>query len=230
MSWNQNFKSLFVAISFSILSFNTNAALLERLGGLAYYDDEADLTWLADANYAATIGYDGDGLLTWEEANIWLSDLNVGGVSGWRLPETIDVNNDGATYSSIFQGVDYGYNITTHSELSNMYYNVLGNMASYDTSGNPTACFGTGCFLNTGPFTNVQSGFYQSGTQFGSDTLRIWGLYADGAQDYHYKTQSSYVWAVQSGDIGVVPVPAAAWLFGSGLLGLIAMARRKTSV
>ena len=30
-------------------------------------------------------------------------------------------------------------------------------------------------------------------------------------------------------DIGSVPVPAAVWLFGSGLLGLIAMARRKQS-
>ena len=28
----------------------------------------------------------------------------------------------------------------------------------------------------------------------------------------------------------VVPIPAAAWLFGSGLLGLIGMARRKKKV
>lgn len=223
----KRFTSLFVATLLSVLSSSTNAALLERLGGLAYYDDEADLTWLADANYAATTGYDTDGLMTPVEANAWLSGLTVGGVSGWRLPETIDVGNDGATYTNIYQGVDYGYNITTHSELSNMFYNVLGNLAAYDTSGNPTACFGTGCFLNTGPFSNIQSGFYQSGTQFGSDTLRIWGLYADGAQDYHYKTQSSFVWAVQSGDISAVPVPAAVWLFGSGLLGLIGIARRK---
>ena len=31
------------------------------------------------------------------------------------------------------------------------------------------------------------------------------------------------------GGVGVVPVPAAAWLFGSGLLGLIGMARRRTA-
>jgi len=40
-----------------VLSTNANAALLERLGGLAYYDDVADLTWLADANNAWTTGY-----------------------------------------------------------------------------------------------------------------------------------------------------------------------------
>ena len=31
------------------------------------------------------------------------------------------------------------------------------------------------------------------------------------------------------GQVQVVPIPAAIWLFGSGLLGLIGMARRKTT-
>jgi len=106
---------------------SADAALVSRLGGQAYYDTVADLTWLADANYAQTSGYDVDGLMSWQAANAWAAQLTVGGVSGWRLPDTIDVGNDGATYSNIYQGVDYGYNITTHSELSNMFYNVLGN-------------------------------------------------------------------------------------------------------
>jgi hypothetical protein len=32
------------------VTLSSNAALDSRLGGLAYYDTEADLTWLADAN------------------------------------------------------------------------------------------------------------------------------------------------------------------------------------
>ncbi|HHJ36602.1 MAG TPA: VPLPA-CTERM sorting domain-containing protein [Gammaproteobacteria bacterium] len=38
-----------------------------------------------------------------------------------------------------------------------------------------------------------------------------------------------YAWAVQSGNVGtaVVPIPAAVWLFGSGLIGLIGLTRRK---
>ena len=32
-----------------VISSSVNAALVERLGGLAYYDTDADLTWLADA-------------------------------------------------------------------------------------------------------------------------------------------------------------------------------------
>ena len=40
-----------------------------------------------------------------------------------------------------------------------------------------------------------------------------------------------YAWAVHDGDVGaaVVPLPAAAWLFGTGLLGLIDMARKKVA-
>lgn len=40
--------------------------------------------------------------------------------------------------------------------------------------------------------------------------------------EYFYKVQGLSIQAV-----GAVPVPAAAWLFGSGLLGLVATARRK---
>jgi hypothetical protein len=37
----------------------------------------------------------------------------------------------------------------------------------------------------------------------------------------------NFAWAVRTGDVpAVVPVPAAVWLFGSGLLGLIGMAKR----
>jgi hypothetical protein len=36
-----------------------------------------------------------------------------------------------------------------------------------------------------------------------------------------------FIRAVRDGDVSSVPVPAAVWLFGSGLLGLIGIARRK---
>ncbi|MCK5092950.1 MAG: VPLPA-CTERM sorting domain-containing protein, partial [Gammaproteobacteria bacterium] len=51
----------------------------------------------------------------------------------------------------------------------------------------------------------------------------------DGKQSYNGKSYSYYAWAVHDGDVGasVVPVPAAVWLFGSGLIGLVGFARRK---
>ena len=126
--------------------------------------------------------------------------------------------------------VDNGYNITTHSELSNMFYNVLGNTANYDTSGTTAGCIAPNyCLTNTGPFSNLQSSlFYWSATEYASNTILAWnfGMHI-GLQEVNHKSNNLYSWAVQSGDVGAVPVPAAVWLFGLGLLGLIGVARRK---
>ena len=210
-----------------VLSTGANAALISRLGGLAYYDDVNNLTWLADANYAQTSGYDADGNMSWNEAIGWVSTLNIGGVTGWRLPTTTDVGNDGATYSNLYEGVDYGYNITTHSEMSNMFYNILGNTAWYDTSGVETGC-SPNCLSNTGPFSNLDW-FFWSTTLYAPNTTGAWmfGM-IDGRQFADSRNSLVKAWAVRTGDVSasVVPVPAAAWLFVTGLLGLIGVARR----
>ena len=218
-----NVKSITLVIITLIFSASANAVLVSRLGGLAYYDTEADLTWLADANAAETS-------MNWADANAWAAGLDIDGVAGadgWRLPDTIDVGNDGYTYTNVYQGVDYGYNITTHSELSNMFYNVLGNMAYYDTSGTFQPGHG---LSNTDPFSNLQSGGYWSATEYAPDTSYAWCFnMSDGGQYYCSKSSKGYAWAVQSGDVSAIPVPAAVWLFGSGLLGLIGFARRKAN-
>ena len=190
----------------------------------AYYDTTLDITWLADANYAGTT-------MDWATANNWAANLNPynSGITGWRLPETVDVGNDGATTNgNIYQGVDTGYNITTHSELSHMFYEVLGNTAYYDTSGNgPQTGYG---LSNIGPFTNIRSYVYWSATEYARDTFSAWYFgVTTGYQSFANKSVSFYAWAVHSGDVGVsaVPVPAAVWLFGSGLLGLLGVAKRK---
>ena len=64
-------KSITLAVTALVLSTTASAALVERLGGLAYYDDVANLTWLADANYAMTSGYDVDGLMNWYDSMAW---------------------------------------------------------------------------------------------------------------------------------------------------------------
>ena len=54
-------------LAFSIGS--AQAELFDRGGGLIY-DDAQNITWLQDANYAKTSGYDSDGKMTFSEANI----------------------------------------------------------------------------------------------------------------------------------------------------------------
>lgn len=196
----------------------------------AYYDTTLNITWLADTDYGRTSGYDGDGIMRWDNANTWVSNLNPygSGITGWRMPTTVDVGNNGATYTNLYQGVDYGYNITTHSELSHMFYVTLGNTPLYDTSG----AFQTGYgFANSGPFANTQYWAYWSGTALGISPWNAWYFnFMVGQQSYASKDNDWYVWAVHAGDVGAssVPVPAAAWLFGSGLIGLIGFARHKS--
>ena len=216
-------KQLLAGISAGLISLgmigSADAALVGRLaatpGGTnyqAYYDTVANLTWLADANYAQTSGYDADGLMTWQAANDWAAQLTVGGVSGWRLPDTLQPD---ASCGSQNGSLSYGYNCTG-SEIGNLFYNALGNTA--------------GSLTSTGSFSNVQSNRYWSATEYAPDTNDAWTFgMGNGFQYGGGKSLSLYGWAVQSGDVSAVPVPAAVWLFGSGLLGLIGVARRKSA-
>ena len=205
----------------------------------AYYDTSLNITWLADANAGAGSAFDDipwnggsttDGLMTWSSATAWAAGLNPYGsnITGWRLPTTNDVGNDGETYTNIYQGVDYGYNITAYSEMSHMFYTTLGDKAYCTTSG---SCSQAGWGLtNTGPFSNLQSDAYWAATEYAPYTYNAWLFYFyDGYQLNLYKTYNYYAWAVHSGDVGApaVPVPAAVWLFGSGLAGLLGMSRKR---
>lgn len=84
----------------AILSFNVHAALVERLGGLAYYETDANLTWLADANLAQSSGYDADGFMSWADANTWAANSNINGALNWRLPNTLEPDPSCLFYSS----------------------------------------------------------------------------------------------------------------------------------
>ncbi len=198
------FKSIALAATTLILSTSANAALIERLGGQAYYDDVANLTWLADANHAMTSGHDADGLMNWYDSMAWAASLNIDGVTGWRLP-----GSDSCT----------GINCS-NSEMGNLHYNVLQNPA--------------GSFINAGPFINLPTNDgHWSSTDAPDPTNAYDFFFLDGTQNDHNSNTNTkefgelYAWAVHSGDVSAVPVPAAVWLFGSGLIGLIGFARRK---
>lgn len=134
-----------------ILPLPAQSALIDRGGGLIY-DDVLNITWLQDANYAATqyaqsggtLG-DADGKMTWDDANAWAFGLSyydsVRNVvyNDWRLSPvalTVDYNNPGPTSSP--SGPDSGWNVltydssagTVYSELAYMYYDNLGLKAT----------------------------------------------------------------------------------------------------
>ena len=204
--------------------FDGNPATIE-----GYYDTVLNITWLADANYAGTA-------MNWATANSWAAGLNINGIAGWRLPTVSPVNGSSFNYFPFYNGsTDIGYNISapgtvhagsTASEMAHMFYVTLGDKAQYNTNGTPQAGYG---LTNTGPFSNVQSGYWLA-PEYAPDTANAWGFSLDGGLQLNAnKTNMAPAWAVHPGSVGasVVPVPAAVWLFGSGLLGLIGVARRR---
>ena len=189
------------AYIFSFASMQSHAALIPVLDGQAYYDDVADLTWLADANPTGAT-------MNWAATNVWVAGLNISGVTGWRLPSSLNSDGSGPCGPGLS---------CTDSEMGNLYYNVLGNAAG----GPPT---------NTSPFSNVQSNHYWSSTEVAPNPSSAWFFgFNSGSQSHISKGVGKFGWAVQSGNVGAVPVPGAVWLFSSGLLGLVGIARRKKS-
>ena len=69
-----------------------NAELFDRGNGLIY-DSEQDITWLQDANYAQTSGYDSDGKMSVSNATLWAENLVYAGIDDWRLPTTSRYND-----------------------------------------------------------------------------------------------------------------------------------------
>ena len=202
------------------LGSTADAALSPRLGGMAVYDDDLDVTWLADADA-------NNGRMTWLDANAWAASLAVGGFTDWRLPTTADPDasctDDAAGTNPSADAI--GWNCTG-SELGHLFYNELGGTAGISilSSGDPDLAL----------FSNIQP-FYWSSTQSVAKPDFAWIFEPvhdfqlhSGVQQTVAKGNIEWAWAVRTGDVGAVPIPAAAWLFGSalGLLGWMRRTRR----
>ncbi len=151
--------------------------------------------------------------MNWDTAVAWADGLSVYDsvrnvtYDDWRLPTTLQP--DPSCYGQS-GGDSYG-NYCTGSEMGHLF-NVDGI-----SSGTP------------GLFTNLQPNYYWSGTEYAPDTRYAWFfLFSNGYQSGNDKVLGNlYALAVRSGDVAasVVPVPAAVWLFGSALAGLMGFRR-----
>lgn len=233
-------------------SMSSQAALIDR-GNNLYYDTELDITWLVKANlsYSESFGVSGiqaDGGMDWDTAQAWIAAMNTAsylGYSAWRLPTLTPL--DGISFNYVFDNLgasDKGYNISeagtvyagsTANEMAHLFYNTLDNKAVCDpvlsTSTTCTIQPGFG-LINTGPFIQLQDDRYWTNLESGENSERAFDFnFIDGSMGTGQKGGYFHVLAVIDGDVAVsnVPVPAALWLFGSGLIGLVAVSRRRTS-
>lgn len=211
------------------------AMLLDRGGGLVF-DTTLNITWLQDASYARTSGFDADGRMDWSAARAWADGLSyfdsVRQVtwSDWRLPITTDLGAPGCDWS--YSGSDCGYNVSINSsELAHLYFVDLGNVSSFDAAGNPRG--GRTGLIHTAPFQNVQSEYW-SETEFVQRYISPghgWAFFAGGGgQSGRYGSSEFGAWAVRPGDVSAsasVPEPISLSLFGGALAAFALLRRRR---
>jgi hypothetical protein len=229
-------------IASAAVTGTAQASLVDRGSGMLY-DNVLNVTWLQDANYAKTSGYSATGAMDWTTATTWAANLVFGGFSDWRLATNTPVAG-GTAYNTAYSttgSTDTSYNITSSkSELAYMYNVNLGLKDIVNTSGVVQAnygIFGNGTLngvnnisygqANVGLVNNLQSYAYWSGSEYSPVSGSAWFFYpGDGFQSFNPKNSQYYAWAVRPGDVSAVPLPAAFWLFGSGLIGLLGFKRR----
>lgn len=234
--------SIFFSLIACLATGTAHAALQGRdLNGSAdsfeaYYDTVLDITWLADANYAKSSGYDADGLMNWAEANAWAANLSftdgVNVYNDWRLPVVGPINGVSFNFNGSLNGsTDNGHNISAPgsvfagsiaNEMAHLFFNTLSNKdlcaaaTSIGFCDGPQPGWG---LINTGPFSNLGDTLYWSSTAYASGQSEAWDFYFyDGSQSSNLQGAEFRAWAVSPGDIAAVPEVQTYELMLSGLV------------
>jgi hypothetical protein len=161
--------------------------------------------------------------MSWENASAWASQLNIGGITGWRLPRVgLSACYSGSSYAQ----QQCGYNSDpTLSEMSHMYFVTLGNNSNYQVAMNSR---GAGP-INSGPFKQVNNTWGSATNDGVNGEKGAWAFYfAAGYQNDEYTFNPHNAWAVHDGDVGSVPEPQTCALMALGMLAIgVALRQQK---
>ncbi len=208
--WLNTITACFALLVFSNMA---NAALVDRGGGLRY-DTELDITWFPTRAYFDEVGF--FSAERYADTATFYDPIRDITYSDWRLPRTM----------------------APDPSCSPPRPGLGGPFSLFDCSGSEMGhlfqVHGIADVSNEGAFRSNL--FYWSETEVprtveGDPSLDRYVFDFTTGEQYTAEITGDHLsaaaWLVSDGDIAAIPVPATAWLFGSGLVGLLATARRK---
>ena len=193
-----------IATTTLILSASVNAAFIDN--GSYTTDDVSGLDWL---DLSITDGQSYNGAL--------ISNPS------WRYATKTEIEN---MFSILFDG----FYITGYAGESDSSYGAYADQ--YEDVINFQRLFGityqdSSMNKSYGVYSNDQGFFRRLGTYTLNDITVVYGPEDTIGFDRTFYDRGINEYGVYMVRNSVVPVPAAVWLFGSGLIGLIGVARRK---
>ena len=229
---SMNIKSLSVAVSALVLSTSVNAVVLNTLNGVDYqWLELAETQGLSRDAVEFRLADDTDALYGYEYATRQLVEDLFLSYTTWDLVDGRHGNPSAVSgASNLFS--DFGATSTdTGGGTNRTWTTVDGFQVLIDGEQEMRALYGAKNECGTGESCRSALLLY---TDAAGDATAVWQE-ADGGWDAtHSSPQTRPDYTTSSGtasflvrDVTVVPVPAAIWLFGSGLIGLIGIARRK---
>ncbi|MBE9033606.1 hypothetical protein [aff. Roholtiella sp. LEGE 12411] len=177
-----------------------SAELYSRANGTMVYDSDLYITWLADANYAATLyeqscgklGHNG-GFMDFPEAMQFVDELVYGGFSDWRLPNAVQPDLSCKRQTVVGS---HGFNCT-NSEMGHLFYVDLGAKAGENIIQNHNE--------NYNLFRNIsRRGLYWNTPDYPTFAFisRIFQT-RNGKSNAYSKSRLVSVWPVRVGDVGL---------------------------
>lgn len=117
----------------------------------------------------------------------------------WASNLAVNINDNNIT----------GWRLPSIDEMSYLYHAELVNVGY------------------SNPFHYLFSTYYFSGTPYSGSPDYAWALnFYDGSQLPLPKGNSDFVIALIPGNVAATPIPAAVYLFGSGLLGIVGIRKK----
>lgn len=223
-----NIKSIIGAtcICLTVVSFNTNAALV-ALNGVNYeWLEVTETTGMSRVDVEQQLNDINSSLYGYQYASrqlledLFLSYVPWNGING-RYGDPALLTNSDAFYNDfgITDSADTGLiTLSTTDGYTVQYNNRKSTWGFYGAEGE-CGIYTCRAFMDTYYFNDTPTyRVINASTGWDADAGNPWLL----AETASSSTHGSFLVRVQ-----VVPVPAAVWLFGSGLIGLIGMAKLK---